>query len=47
VLLMLERIYKYLSSHPGVKFCAFDEIADDFRRRSPRTNLALGAAHST
>ena len=43
VLLMLERVYKYLSSHPGVKFCTLDEIADDFRRRSPRANLALGA----
>jgi peptidoglycan-N-acetylglucosamine deacetylase len=45
-LLMLERIYKYLSSHPGVKFCTFDAIADDFRRRSPRANAAIGAAHS-
>ena len=37
VLLMLERIHEYLSSHPGVQFCTFDEIADDFRRRCPRT----------
>ena len=36
VLLMLERVYEYLSSHPGVRFCTFDEIADDFRRRCPR-----------
>jgi peptidoglycan-N-acetylglucosamine deacetylase len=47
VLLMLERIYQYLSSHPGVKFCTFDEIADDFRRRSPRASAAIGAAYST
>ena len=36
VLLMLERIHEYLSSHPGVQFCTFDEIADDFRQRCPR-----------
>ena len=36
VLLMLERIYEYISGHPGVRFCTFDEIADDFRRRHPR-----------
>ena len=36
VLLMLERMYDYLSKHAGVKFCTFDEIADDFRRRYPR-----------
>ena len=35
VLLMLERIYEYVSSHAGVRFCTFDEIADDFRRRCP------------
>jgi peptidoglycan/xylan/chitin deacetylase (PgdA/CDA1 family) len=33
VLLMLERMYDYISKHAGVKFCTFDEIADDFRRR--------------
>ena len=36
VLLMLERMYDYISKHAGVKFCTFDEIADDFRRRCPR-----------
>ena len=35
VLLMLERIHEYISSHAGVRFCTFDEIADDFRRRCP------------
>ena len=35
VLLMLERLYEYFTSHAGVRFCTFDEIADDFRRRCP------------
>jgi len=38
VLLMLERLAAYLMSHPGVRFCKFDEIADDFAQRHPRTN---------
>jgi peptidoglycan/xylan/chitin deacetylase (PgdA/CDA1 family) len=36
VLLMLERIFAHVIKHPGVRFCTFDEIADDFRRRCPR-----------
>ncbi|MEX3007668.1 polysaccharide deacetylase [Hoeflea sp. TYP-13] len=36
VLLMLERLYNHIISHPGVKFTTFDAIADDFTRRSPR-----------
>jgi peptidoglycan/xylan/chitin deacetylase (PgdA/CDA1 family) len=44
VLLMLERIYDYLSKHAGVKFCTFDEIADDFRRRCPRESAPAEAA---
>ena len=44
VLLMLERMYDYLSKHAGVKFCTFDEIADDFRRRYPRDSAAVQAA---
>ncbi len=36
VLLMHERIFEYISSHSGVRFCTFDEIADDFRARCPR-----------
>ena len=28
VLLMLERIIAYISSHPGVRFCTFDQIAE-------------------
>ena len=36
VLLMLERLFNYMIRHPGVRFTTFDEIANDFRRRSPR-----------
>ncbi|GIT13499.1 MAG: hypothetical protein CM1200mP35_03190 [Chloroflexota bacterium] len=30
VLLMLERLIAYITSHPGIQFCTFNEIADDF-----------------
>ncbi len=36
VLLMLERLAGYIRTHPGVRFCTFDEIADDFLKRHPR-----------
>ena len=36
VLMMLERLYAYMASHPGVRFATLDEMADDFARRSPR-----------
>jgi peptidoglycan/xylan/chitin deacetylase (PgdA/CDA1 family) len=36
VLMMLERLYNHMISHPGVSFSTFDDIADDFARRSPR-----------
>ena len=36
VLLMLERLIEYFTGHPGVRFCTFDDIANDFRRRCPR-----------
>jgi len=36
VLMMLERLYNHIISHPGVKFTTFDEIANDFSTRSPR-----------
>jgi hypothetical protein len=29
-----------------VKFCTFDEIADDFRRRHPRQGASVQAAHA-
>ena len=37
VLLMLERLIQYISSHDGVRFVTFDEIADDFKARKPRS----------
>lgn len=36
VQLMLERLFQYINGHHGVRWCTFDEIADDFRARSPR-----------
>jgi peptidoglycan/xylan/chitin deacetylase (PgdA/CDA1 family) len=36
VLMMHERLHAHIIKHPGVRFCTFDEIADDFRRRSPQ-----------
>jgi peptidoglycan-N-acetylglucosamine deacetylase len=36
VLLMLERLYTHMIRHPGVRFCTLNEMADDFKRRSPR-----------
>ena len=46
VLLMLERVYDYLSKHAGVRFCTFDAIADDFRRRYPRESAPAEAARA-
>lgn len=37
VLLMLERLIKHIQSHQGVRFVTFDEIADDYLRRMPRS----------
>lgn len=37
VLLMLERLFQYLSSHDGVAWSTMQEIASDFRRRQPHT----------
>ena len=36
VLLMLERLIEYIRGHSGVRFTTFDDIADDFAKRSPR-----------
>lgn len=36
VLLMHERIIEYINSHEGVRWVTMDEMADDFKRRSPR-----------
>lgn len=40
VLLMLERLYAHMISHPGVRFCTFNDIAEDFSRRAPRRSGA-------
>ena len=37
VLMMLERLIEHIGSHEGVRWSTFDEIADDFAQRSPRT----------
>ncbi|MEM7442846.1 MAG: polysaccharide deacetylase [Pseudomonadota bacterium] len=37
VLLMLERLFAHMNSHPGVKWTTFDDIANDFAQRHPRT----------
>ena len=36
VLLMLERLIAHMMRHPGVRFVTLEEMAQDFRRRSPR-----------
>lgn len=36
VLLMLERLVGYISSHDGVRFLTFDEIANDFLSKHPQ-----------
>ncbi len=36
-LLMLERLIEHINGHDGVTWSTFDEIADDFLARSPRT----------
>ena len=36
VLMMLERLFEYISSHEGVRFVTMDEMADDYARRFPR-----------
>ena len=40
VLLMLERLIEYISSHTGVRWATFEEIAADFRRRYPFSGSA-------
>ena len=36
VLLMHERIIEHINKHDGVKWVTFNQIADDFLKRSPR-----------
>jgi hypothetical protein len=33
---MLERLIEHINGHVGVQRATFDQIADDFLRRSPR-----------
>ena len=37
VQLMLERVFDYINGHTGVAFCTFNDIANDFRLRHPRS----------
>ncbi|HEY0792693.1 MAG TPA: polysaccharide deacetylase [Chthoniobacterales bacterium] len=37
VLLMLERLIEHIQRHPGTRFLTFNDIADDFSRRFPRS----------
>jgi hypothetical protein len=34
---MHERLFEYINGHAGVRWLTFNEIADDFTRRSPRS----------
>jgi peptidoglycan/xylan/chitin deacetylase (PgdA/CDA1 family) len=36
VLLMLERLFEYMSRHAGVRFVTMEEMASDYARRFPR-----------
>jgi peptidoglycan/xylan/chitin deacetylase (PgdA/CDA1 family) len=38
VLMMLERLFAYMSKHPGVRFVTMNEMADDFAKRFPRAS---------
>ncbi|RMH47252.1 MAG: polysaccharide deacetylase [Alphaproteobacteria bacterium] len=40
VLMMHERLFAHMSRHQGVRFVTFEEIADDFARRYPRSGTA-------
>jgi peptidoglycan/xylan/chitin deacetylase (PgdA/CDA1 family) len=39
-LLMLERLHAHMKKHNGVKFVTFEQIADDFAKRYPRSKPA-------
>ena len=42
VLLMLERVFDYIDRHSGVRWCTFDEIADDFSSSATRAKARRG-----
>ena len=44
VLLMLERLIEHINGHDGVRWNTFDQIADDFARRNPRSGQGQGQA---
>ena len=35
VLLMLDRLCAHIARHPGVRFCTFRDVAEDFSKRYP------------
>ena len=37
---MLERLIEHINRHDGVRWSTFDEIADDFAQRYPRSGEA-------
>jgi hypothetical protein len=37
VLVMLERLIEHVNGAEGVRWTTFDQIADDFAKRTPRT----------
>jgi hypothetical protein len=39
---MLERLIEYIDRHPGVRWATFEEIADDFRRRTQSSTAGGG-----
>jgi peptidoglycan/xylan/chitin deacetylase (PgdA/CDA1 family) len=41
VILALERLTQHILSHPGVRFCTMDEMANDFAQRYPRSKGPL------
>jgi peptidoglycan-N-acetylglucosamine deacetylase len=45
VLLMLERLIEYITGHAGVRWATFDEIADDFAERFPRSSDGAPVAY--
>ncbi len=40
VLLMLERLIAHFRGHEGVRFVTFEEVAEDFAQRYPRSSAA-------
>jgi peptidoglycan/xylan/chitin deacetylase (PgdA/CDA1 family) len=47
VLLMLERLIEHINGHDGVRWATFDQIADDFLHRSPRSGRQTPAGATT